>query len=61
VEDKEAKKEEKDMAIVLEKLNLAAVNNRVFFISDKTQEILQKFDQIIKDLINGVPTAYYYI
>jgi hypothetical protein len=39
VEDKEANREEKDMAIVLEKLNLAAVNNRVFSISDKTQEI----------------------
>lgn len=58
VDDKEAKKEEEDMMIVLERLNLAAVNNRVFSISDETQELLQKFNQIFKDLINGVPTAY---
>ncbi len=58
VSDVEAKKEEDDMAMVLEKLNLAAVNNRVFSISDETQELLQKFNQVFKDLINGVPTAY---
>ena len=46
------------MAIVLDSLNLAAVNNRVFSISDETQELLQKFNLIVKDLINGVPTAY---
>jgi hypothetical protein len=58
VSDVEAKKEQDDMAMVLEKLNLAAVNNRVFSISDETQEILQKFNQVFKDLVNGVPTAY---
>jgi hypothetical protein len=58
VDDKQAKKEEEDMVIVLDKLNLAAVNNRVFSISDETQELLQKFNQVFKDLINGVPTAY---
>jgi hypothetical protein len=46
------------MTIALERLNLAAVNNRVFSISDETQELLQKFNLILKDLINGVPTAY---
>ena len=58
VEDPQAKKEEEDMMIVLERLNLAAVNNRVFSISDETQVLLQRFNQIFKDLINGVPTAY---
>ena len=58
VGDAEAKKEEEDMAMVLEKLNLAAVNNRVFSVSDETQELLQRFNQIFKDLVNGVPTAY---
>jgi hypothetical protein len=58
VSEVEAKKEEEDMADVLEKLNLAAVNNRVFSVSDETQELLQKFNQVFKDLINGVPTAY---
>jgi hypothetical protein len=58
VEDPQAKKEEEDMMIVLERLNLAAVNNRVFSISDETQVLLQQFNQIFKDLVNGVPTAY---
>ncbi len=46
------------MIIALERLNLAVVNNRVFSISDETQELLQKFNLILKDLMNGVPTAY---
>lgn len=55
---KEAQREEEDMTVVLERLNLAAVNNRVFSISDDTQELLEKFNLVFKDLINGVPTAY---
>lgn len=55
---KQAKREEEDMTVVLERLNLAAINNRVFSISDDTQELLQKFNLVFKDLINGVPTAY---
>lgn len=58
VDDKEAEKEEEDMTIALERLNLAAVNNRVFSLSAETQELLQKFNLIFKDLVNGVPTAY---
>jgi hypothetical protein len=57
-EEKQAKREEEDMTIMLERLNLAAVNNRVFSISDETQELLRKFNLVFKDLINGVPTAY---
>lgn len=55
---KEIEREEQDMTIVLERLNLAAVNNRVFSISDDTQELLQRFNQVFKDLVRGVPTAY---
>ncbi|KAJ5722465.1 hypothetical protein N7488_000500 [Penicillium malachiteum] len=54
----EAEKEQEDMTDILEKLNLAADNNRVFSVSDETQELLRKFKLIFKDLINGVPTAY---
>ncbi|KAI9810921.1 MAG: hypothetical protein M1827_005780 [Pycnora praestabilis] len=54
----EAHKEEEDMTIILDKLNLAAVNNRVFSISKESQELLQKFTLVLKDLGNGVPTAY---
>ncbi|KAL9108329.1 MAG: hypothetical protein Q9227_006928 [Pyrenula ochraceoflavens] len=56
--DTEAKKEQEEMTVMLERLNLAAVNNRVFSISDETQELLKKFNIVFRDLINGVPTAY---
>ncbi|GIK01732.1 hypothetical protein Aspvir_005770 [Aspergillus viridinutans] len=55
----EVKQETDDMTEILERLNLAADNNRVFSISDETQELLRKFTLIFKDLINGVPTAYH--
>lgn len=42
VSDPEAKKEEEEMAAVLEDLNLAAVNNRVFSISKESQELMRK-------------------
>ena len=54
----EAKKEEEEMTGVLDQLNLAAVNNRVFSISKESQEILHKFTLVLKDIVNGVPTAY---
>ena len=46
------------MEHVLDKLNLAATDNRVFSISEEMQTLLQKFKLILKDLLNGVPTAY---
>ncbi|KAL8926281.1 MAG: hypothetical protein Q9208_003003 [Pyrenodesmia sp. 3 TL-2023] len=58
VSDPEAKKEEDEMTAVMESLNLAAVNNRVFSISAESKELLQKFTLVLKDLMNGVPTAY---
>lgn len=47
------------MTDILDRLNLAADNNRVFSISDETQELLRKFKLIFKDLVNGAPTAYH--
>ncbi|KAL2818869.1 hypothetical protein BJX63DRAFT_44945 [Aspergillus granulosus] len=47
------------MTEILDRLNLAADNNKVFSISDDTQELLRRFKLIFKDLINGVPTAYH--
>lgn len=58
LDDKEVKEEEEDLSHVLEGLNLAAVNNRAFSVSDETQELLQKFKVIFGDLVRGVPTAY---
>ena len=43
VSDHEAKKEEEEMTSVLEKLNLAAINNRVFSLSDESRELLRKY------------------
>ncbi|KAI9892318.1 MAG: hypothetical protein M1814_001518 [Vezdaea aestivalis] len=58
VEPVEAGKEEQDIAKVLESLNLSAKNNRAFSLSPASQEIVQKFTLVLKDLVNGVPTAY---
>lgn len=43
VSDPEAEKEEAEMTSVLEQLNLAAVNNRVFSLSKESQELLRKY------------------
>ncbi|PYH87650.1 hypothetical protein BO71DRAFT_404493 [Aspergillus ellipticus CBS 707.79] len=58
-DEDDAKQEVEDLTEILERLNLAAENNRVFSISDDTRELLRKFTLIFKDLINGVPTAYH--
>lgn len=42
VSDAEAKKEEEEMSSLLEDLNLAAVDNRVFSMSKESQELLNK-------------------
>lgn len=54
----EATKEEDDINKILDDLNLSAVNNRAFSISKESQVLVQKFTVVLKDLINGVPTAY---
>ena len=54
----EALSEEDDINRVLEDLNLSAVNNRAFSLSKESQQLVQQFTVILKDLINGVPTAY---
>ncbi|KAI1136954.1 hypothetical protein F5Y05DRAFT_92245 [Hypoxylon sp. FL0543] len=57
--EREARKEETDMARVLEDLNLAAsTDNRAFSLSRESAETLRRFTQVLKDLVNGVPTAY---
>ena len=61
VSDPEAKKEEEEMSALLDDLNLAAVNNRVFSVSKESKDLLHKFTLVLKDLMNGVPTAYNYL
>ncbi len=48
VSDPEAKKEEEEMAAVLEDLNLAAVNNRVFSVSKESQELIRKYEATLR-------------
>ena len=57
-EEKEVEKETQDLSNILEELNMSAVNNRVFSFSKESEELLQKFTLVLKDLVNGVPTAY---
>lgn len=57
-DESEVAREQQDMADVLDKLNLAALNNRVFSVNEETRTLLQKFKLILKDLLNGVPEAY---
>ncbi|KAK6958004.1 hypothetical protein Daesc_000797 [Daldinia eschscholtzii] len=61
--EQELRKEETEIARVLEDLNLAAStdannNNKTFSLSRESAETLRKFTQVLKDLVNGVPTAY---
>jgi len=51
-------KEDKELTEVLDRLNLSAVNNRVFSFSKESEELLNKFTQVLKDIVNGAPTAY---
>ncbi|KAF2204981.1 hypothetical protein GQ43DRAFT_437411 [Delitschia confertaspora ATCC 74209] len=57
-QQQEAEKEENDLTQILDDLNLSAVNNRVFSFSTESQELLDKFKLVLKDIVNGVPTAY---
>jgi hypothetical protein len=54
----EGSTEEDDIHRILDELNLAAVNNHAISLSKESQIIVQKFTVILKDLVNGVPTAY---
>ncbi|KAK5636100.1 hypothetical protein RRF57_011812 [Xylaria bambusicola] len=54
----EASKEKTDLARVLDDLDLSAKNNRAFSLSSESADMARRFTQVLKDLINGVPTAY---
>ncbi|KAL7785210.1 hypothetical protein V8C37DRAFT_324562 [Trichoderma ceciliae] len=58
VTPKEAEREKKDLTQVLDRLNLSARNNKVVSESVESSDLLQRFTQVFKDLVNGVPTAY---
>lgn len=54
----ETAKENKELTDILDQLNLSAVNNRVFSFTKESEEMMNAFTQVLKDLVNGVPTAY---
>jgi hypothetical protein len=58
VGEKEAEREKHDLRRVLDRMNLSAKNNKVESLSNDMSVLLQKFTQVFKDLVNGVPTAY---
>lgn len=57
-EEKTREKEEKEVSVLLDNLNMSAINNRVFAFNQETQKFYDRFAQVLKDTINGVPTAY---
>lgn len=54
----DAEKQAQDLTTILDQLNLSAVNNRVFSFSKESEELMERFKVVLKDLVNGVPTAY---
>ncbi|KAF4774424.1 hypothetical protein HER10_EVM0012840 [Colletotrichum scovillei] len=57
VPPKEAAREEDDLSRVLDDLNLSARNNKAVPLSAESSELVSKFTLVLKDLVNGVPTA----
>lgn len=57
VSEEDAEREKDDLTRVLDDLNLSAQNNRVFSLSKESTELVNDFTQVLKDLVNGVPTA----
>lgn len=57
VPNPEADREKDDLTRVLDELNLSARNNKAFSLSEESTELVRKFTVILKDLVNGVPTA----
>lgn len=53
----EEAREKDDLSRVLDDLNLGARNNKTFSLSADSQELVGKFTVVLKDLVNGVPTA----
>ncbi|KAI0860605.1 hypothetical protein F4860DRAFT_198767 [Xylaria cubensis] len=54
----EVHSETSEMAHLLDDLDLSAKNNRAFSLSSESAEMARRFTQVLRDLVNGVPTAY---
>nr|POF18522.1 hypothetical protein CFP56_63066 [Quercus suber] len=51
-------KQEREISVLLDNLNLSSINNRVFAFSEETQKIFDRFALVLKDTMNGGPRAY---
>lgn len=50
--------DEKEVSVLLDNLNLSAINNRVFSFSKESEKLYENFTVVLKDIVNGAPTAY---
>lgn len=57
-QDATREREQREVSALLDKLSLSEMNNRVFAFSGETQKIYERFIQVLKDTMNGAPTAY---
>merc|ERR1711939_1099133 len=57
-EEKTKEKQEREVSVLLDKLDMSSINNRVFSFSTETQKIYARFSDILRDTMNGGPTAY---
>lgn len=53
----EEEREKDDINHILDDLNLSARNNKTFSLSKESAEMVGMFTIVLKDLVNGVPTA----
>lgn len=58
LQDDEVKQEQEDLSQVLDQLNLSATSTRTFSLSKESGKLVEEFTQVLKDVVNGVPTAY---
>merc|ERR1712070_309559 len=56
-EEKTKEKQEREVSVLLDKLDMSSIT-RVFSFSAETQKIYARFSDILRDTMNGGPTAY---
>jgi hypothetical protein len=59
VTEPEAEREEDELTKILDQLSLSTEANKTFSLSTESSALLQRFIQILKDIVAGAPTAYH--
>lgn len=57
-EEATRERDEREVSVLLDNLNLSSINNRVFSFSKESQKLYEEFTVVLKDIVNGGPTAY---